>query len=125
MDVCDCGRVIEQPMTGRRRSRCLVCSPKREREQRRAPVVSLPSRQVSEVLLTVAGSTLADLRRFERDRTTTGVIALHLANLIDAGGYTAQGAAALVKAHREALDIALAGTGGDADVIDMIFGQEA
>lgn len=125
MDVCECGRVIEQPSTGRRRKKCLICTPKRERN-RNAPVIGLPTRPVeSQPELTVADSTLADLKAADRDRTTPGVTALHLARLIDAGGYTAQGAAALVRSHREALDHALEGAGSDADVIDLIFGREA
>lgn len=68
-------------------------------------------------------STLADLAAVDRADTTRGLAALHLAGLVDAGGYNAQGAAALVKAHREALDLALEGSQSTADVIDLIFGE--
>ena len=74
---------------------------------------------------TLRGATLADLSRAGRESSTHGLAALHLATLVDAGGYTAQGAAALVKAHREALEVAMAGAESEADVIDMIFGREA
>lgn len=67
--------------------------------------------------------TWRDLNGVDRADTTRGVVALQLAELVDAGGYTAQGAAALVKAHREALELALEGTAKQADVIDVIFGQ--
>lgn len=125
---CDCGRVIEQPATGRRRTKCLVCSPSRDRSARRAPalgIVGAPSRQKQEPTgrLTIAASTLGDLRRVDRHETTAGITALHLAELLDAGGYNAQGAASLVKAHREALALALEGTAPTADVIDVIFGS--
>jgi hypothetical protein len=73
--------------------------------------------------LSLEAATLADLRPVDRDRTTAGVATLKLARLIDAGGYNAQGAAALVKAHREALEVALEGTSPTADVIDAIFGS--
>ncbi len=72
---------------------------------------------------TIAASTLGDLERVDRHETTAGITALHLAELIDAGGYNAQGAASLVKAHREALGLALEGTTPTADVIDVIFGS--
>ena len=63
-----------------------------------------------------------ELRCVDRHTTTRGLAALHLARLLDGGQYNAQGAAALVKAHREALDLALEGTSPTADVIDAIFG---
>jgi hypothetical protein len=71
---------------------------------------------------TIAAATLADLELAGREDTTAGITARHLAELLDAGGYNAQGAASLVKAHREALGIALEGTSPTADVIDLIFG---
>jgi hypothetical protein len=70
----------------------------------------------------LAVATLADLSGVGREDSTAGLAALHLAELIDAGGYNAQGAASLVKAHREALVVALEGTAPTADVIDAIFG---
>jgi hypothetical protein len=57
--------------------------------------------------------------------TWHGSAALTAAKLVDAGGYTAQGAAALLKAHREAMDVALAGAASSADVIDLIFSDQA
>ena len=56
--------------------------------------------------------------------TWQGEAALQLAEMVDAGGFTAQGAAALVRAHREALDLALRGAGASADIIDLIFSGE-
>lgn len=125
---CDCGREIVQPKTGRRRQRCEVCSPRQERSDRKAPVLQLtPRAQEPEKARrkSLEERTRADLEKADRLDTWQGVAALQLAELVDAGGYTAQGAAALVKAHREALEVALAGAGGDADVIDLIFGREA
>ncbi len=106
------------------------CKPKRRRQPELgasavpAAVVPIrpPIRPADADPLSLEAATLADLRPVERDRTTQGIAALKLARLIDAGGYNAQGAAALVKAHREALDLALEGTTETADVIDAIFG---
>jgi hypothetical protein len=69
--------------------------------------------------------TFAELVTAGRDDTWQGEAALLAADLVDAGGYTAQGAAALLKAHREALALALEGSEPQADVIDLIFGEQA
>lgn len=128
-NVCDCGRVIEQPATGRKRKRCKVCSPPEKKPPKvgDSRLVILPSRDAARDAgqpdrPTIAASTLSDLRLVDRHQTTAGITALHLAELLDAGGYNAQGAASLVKAHREALAVALEGTQANADVIDAIFG---
>lgn len=125
-NVCNCGRTIEQPATGRKRKRCKVCSPPEKKPPKPGDsrLVVLPVRDPDQpARLTIAASTLCDLRRAKRHETTAGITALHLAELLDAGGYNAQGAASLVKAHREALALALEGTAPLADVIDVIFGS--
>lgn len=113
MDACDCGRVIDQPATGRRRRKCLICSPPDKRDRSVKPLPSAPT-------VTTIGpapdagpgpieaATLAELDAAERTSSSAGVEALHLAHLLDAGGYTAAGAAVLAKARREALAVALA-----------------
>lgn len=128
-NICDCGRFIEQPRTGRRRDKCKVCRPPQRRARNQtAPVIGLPAPAPGPdgasgpSRRSLAAATLADLSRVDRADTTDGIAALHLAELIDAGGYNAAGAAALVKAHREALVVALEGTAPTADVIDAIFG---
>lgn len=124
--TCDCGRTIEQPATGRRRSKCKICSPPRDQSHRKAPVLAMPTRQLARQEQGprpgLAEQTLAELQAAGRDGTAHGIAALGLAELFDAGGYNAQGAAALVKAHREALAVALEGGDREADVIDRIFG---
>lgn len=123
-NVCDCGRTIEQPATGRKRKRCKVCSPPESKPAAPRLVTPLPvPREAGSIRPTIAASTLADLTRVDRHDTTAGITALHLAELLDAGGYTAQGAASLVKAHRESLALALEGTTPTADIIDVIFGS--
>jgi hypothetical protein len=125
MATCVCGREIIQPVTGRPRKRCDRCSPKQDTASRLAPVAALPAVLKARSGRSLAKRTLAELEAAGRLETSQGEAALSLAELFDAGGYTAQGAAALVKAHREALDLALAGAGSDADVIDLIFGEQA
>lgn len=126
-NVCPCGASIPVPI-GRSRPRkyCTTCRPPVPKAKQTAPILALrpsPSAATpSGDLLLLEAATRAELFRVERHETTRGIAALTLARLIDAGGYNAQGAAALVKAHREALDLALEGTTETADVIDAIFG---
>lgn len=145
--MCPCGVEIP-PQKGRQRPRkkCVTCSPPRNRPptvpriggggapaQNPAPPtaptavprigLAANSQKQPAARRSIAVSTLADLSAVKRDETTAGITALHLAELLDAGGYNAQGAAALVKAHREALALALEGTTPTADVIDVIFGS--
>lgn len=54
-----------------------------------------------------------------------GLAAIRLAELIDSGKHGASGPAGTVKAHREAMTVALADSGKKADVIDLIFADEA
>jgi hypothetical protein len=121
--ICNCGRTIEQAPKGRPRLKCKVCRPP-EKKKPRPTVVAMPVPAATEphALGRIAASTLSDLQLVDRHETTAGITALHLADLLDGGGYNAQGAASLVKAHREALALALEGTAASADVIDLIFG---
>jgi hypothetical protein len=114
---------------GRRRKFCEACSPKRERPGRQAPVLQLAARSASPAepkpRKSLSQRTLDELTAAGRDDTWQAEAALLAADLVDAGGYTAQGAAALLKAHREALALALEGSEPTADVVDLIFGAEA
>jgi uncharacterized Zn finger protein (UPF0148 family) len=133
MTVCgECGAEFAQASgPGRRRERCERCSPRRAQPARKAPVFDLAAKRddkpdgSSVVVPDLLAETHAELAKVERLGTSKAAAALRLAALVDKGGYTAQGAAALVKAHREALDLALDGTEATADVIDLIFAQES
>jgi hypothetical protein len=123
-DVCDCGRLIQQPRTGRRREKCYICSPRdlRDRAERRAPVLTLPVRESDDGRPTLAEATRAALAEVGEDQTWRGVAAICLAELIDAARHGASGAAGNVRAHRESMQYALAQADeGVADVIDLIF----
>ena len=138
-DRCECGRIIKQPTTGRRRTRCDTCAPTRIRPERNVPrlpaparipvkpaeVTQLPKPKATDVVPApgpgpVTDATMAELVEAGRQETSTGREALLLAGLLDAGGYTAQGAAALAKARREALAVALAGAPSKADRLDEL-----
>ena len=121
---CGCGRVITQPKTGRRRSKCTECSPPdtRARRDKRVrdlgPVVVSIAPGVEAELPPLVAATLGELEAAGRSSTSAGVEALHLARLLDAGGYTAAGAASLAKARRESMAVALAGAKVAADDVD-------
>lgn len=55
--------------------------------------------------------------------TWQGMACVRLAQLIDENKHGASGAASNVKAHREAMSVAMADSGTDADIIDLIFGE--
>ena len=130
MDVCNCGRVIQQPATGRRRRKCFICSPPENRNRRVKALPAPKTPPTTPTLLSINGSadgpghiesaTLAELEVASRAKTSAGVEALHLARLLDAGGYTAQGAASLAKARREALAAALEGAKRPDDALDEL-----
>lgn len=69
----------------------------------------------------IEAATRAELEAAERDGSPDGVVSLRLARLIDAGHYTAQGAAALAKAHAEAMTRAMRGAASKADVVDELL----
>jgi hypothetical protein len=128
VDECGCGRTIDQPATGRRRLKCSTCSPFRPRNRKVQPLpgpsATVPTIGVGVPLPALSGpgrleaATLAELEAAGRASTSAGVEALHLAQLLDRGGYTAAGAASLAKARRESMVVALAGAKVAADDVD-------
>ena len=118
---CECGRTIEQPKTGRRRTKCDICRPRRIRSDR--PVTSLPAAppSVADPLVGITRKQLEDAGRLE---SPEGALVMLLVQRLVAPGGTQAGAASLSKAFREALAAAMAGADQDADVIAGIFGQQ-
>jgi hypothetical protein len=104
--VCACGRPIPpQRGPGKPRKRCTICAPPRKAVPTRpAPVVAVPD--ITAELATVA-AVRKQLATVGREATPEGVIALGLAGLLDAGGHTASGAAALARELRVTLTAAL------------------
>lgn len=130
--TCDCGRVIQQPPTGRRRRKCRVCSPPDKRD-RRLKVVTDPlpaSTAVPDPEPRPIGpgpmfaATLLELRAAGRHETPEGLATLRLAQVIDVGGGTAQGLVAAVREFHATKAKALVGAEGGADVIEGIFGTD-
>lgn len=115
-DVCDCGRTIEQPPTGRRRAKCLICSPLRRGERRKvAPVTALPGASTEHPYVIAVRRKLGD----EAD-SADGLGILMLAELFAAGGGTQAGLVALHRRIDEALTATLKATAADDDVSDDV-----
>jgi hypothetical protein len=133
--ACKINDVPPQSKPGRPRTKCLECSPPRNRpERRQGPVLVLhapedahtaPSAEPASDPVGVTAATLQRLTEAERLATPEGAVALHLARLIDLGDYNAQGAAALAKAHAEALARATAGAKSAPDAIDELLERRA
>jgi hypothetical protein len=125
------------PQQGRQQPRkyCETCRPPRKRPNPNAgPVLVLhapedarpaPSVEPASDPVGVTSATLQRLTEAERLATPEGAVALHLARLIDLGDYNAQGAAALAKAHAEALARATAGAKSAPDAIDELLERRA
>jgi len=118
--TCRCGRAIP-PRTGpgRPRTRCLICSP--PEGPRRKPELVTATDAVEPGSGRLAAATAVELDAAGRSGTAAGVAALWAAEAVDAAsGETGAGKAALLKAHREALTVALAGAARAADGLDEL-----
>jgi hypothetical protein len=118
-EICECGRVIVQPATGRRRQKCFICSPRDKRDRRRADLIALPVRDPD------APDSLTSASRRALD--TAGVLgtwqaeaALVVARLVDDGRHGASGIAAIIREHRQCMEFALQSATEDAQVLDLI-----
>ena len=123
MDICPCGRVVEQPASGRRRKYCFVCSPPNRRRSL-GTVSQFPAReQPTSDRLTQAVTAALDKEGILE--TWQGASCIALANLIDREKHGASGAAGTVKALRDAMQYAIQSVGEDeADVISAIFNEK-
>lgn len=117
---CRCGRKIEYSGRGKPREWCEECRPPRNRGSQ---VATLPVAAPVEGALTVA--TRSELEAVGRADSARGKAALAAAVAVDKGGMTAAGLAALLKAHREALDAALEGVRPVSDALDELAGRRA
>ena len=106
---------------GGKRRYHVECSPKAPKDGR-APVAVLPKVSTGG---RVQAATLAELEASSRALSPDGVVALHLAQMLDAGDYNAQGAAALAKSHAEALTRALRGAAPAGDAVDELRERRA
>jgi len=109
---------------GTRRIYCYECRPEAPK------VVQFPGEQFAKSDVDQEDGPLTKLTREALDEggvldTWQGAAAMALAKLIDTGKHGASGAAGTIKAHREAMGVALADSGEEADVISMIFAEQA
>ena len=131
--TCECGRVIPpQRGPGKPRKRCTTCAPPRGKAADRpapAPVVDLTAGKSPALLdesdwpqVVAVRSVLAAAGR---EHAPAGVLALRLAAMVDEGGHTASGAAALARQLLATMDTALAGAPKAADKLDEIAQRRA
>jgi hypothetical protein len=97
---------------GSNRLNCYECRPVRQ------TVVPLPPVDDELSLTRLTKKALDDAGMLQ---TWQGAACVALSQLIDSGRHGASGAAGNVRAHREAVQFALANTGEDADIITAIF----
>src|SRR5215207_7206896 len=120
-----CGKRFTRPQ-GTNRLYCFDCKP----ERKAAMVTNLPGTQSHDQLGEdqdqdgpLTRYTRKTLEEADVLETWQGAAVMALALLIDTGKHGASGAAGTIKAHREAMSVALADSGTDADVIDLIFSE--
>lgn len=117
----DCKRLFTRPQ-GTNRLYCFECRPERT-------VVNFPPNPAESAENDEnQGPTLVDYTKKALEdagvlESWQGASAMELAKLIVAGKHGASGAAGTIKALREAMAVAMADSGEDADVIDMIFAE--
>lgn len=125
MAACkDCGCDLPvQTGRGRRRTYCEECSPaRRGKATRRVPEVTAlpPAAVVAADPVGIVRNTSDALEAAGRLETPDGAVALHMARLLEAGSYNAQGAKSLADAHAQSLERALKGAERVADAVDEL-----
>lgn len=118
-----CSQRFTRPQ-GTNRLYCYDCRPERTK------VVPFPGEQFAKPNDDQEDGPLTALVKKELEEagvleTWQGESAVALAKLIDTGKHGASGAAGTIKALREAMGVALADSSEEADVISMIFADQA
>ena len=131
--TCECGRAIPpQRGPGKPRKRCATCAPPRGKAADRQDAQGLTAEPVRALaappdeadwpqVVAVRGV----LAAAGREHAPAGVLALRLAAMVDEGGHTASGAAALARQLLATMDAALAGAPKAADRLDEIAQRRA
>jgi hypothetical protein len=109
-----CGKKFTRRL-GSNRLNCYECRPVRQ------TVVPLPPVDDELSLTRLTKKALEDAGVL---MTWQGAACVALATLIDSQKHGASGAAGNVKAHREAVQFAIAESGEDADVISLLFADD-
>jgi hypothetical protein len=138
MGKCECGREIEPigKLGGHPRKRCSVCSPFKPRRKPLAAVVDLPTQWATPVnggedvpiptVPTGPGAMVlavrAQLEHAGVSGSVDGILAEQIAKVVDMGGLSRPGAAALAKSLRETLAAALVGHADGDDPLDEMYG---
>lgn len=126
VDVCDCGRTIEQPATGRRRRKCKVCSPPDRRNGERPPraaVVALAAGVRERGPLEDAA--YVELAAVGREASMRGLLYLGLCRQFEGGDLTGSQAVAMSARILEAQRAALEGAPRPGDAVDELQARRA
>jgi hypothetical protein len=112
----ECHRTFTRAL-GTNRRYCFECHPARE------TVVELPRRQEPDPEHSLTAASRRTLVEAGVEDTWQAEAVLALARLVDENRHGPSGAAANVRAHRDAMSFALQDSGEEADVITMIFSE--
>ena len=118
----NCRRRFTRPQSTNRLY-CFECRP--ERKQVVDNVVNLPPSLANEDVPTLVSLTKTALREADRLDSWQAMACIKLAELIDSGKHGTSGPAGTIKAHREAMQVALAGANQKANKVTRMFAEEA
>jgi hypothetical protein len=107
----------QAPGPGRPRSKCDRCAGRKPAE---GTVVVLPPRTDDNPFQGLLATTRERLEAVGRDGTVAGAAAIHAAMLLEMGGHTASGAAALLKELRAANEEATKNASAGEDLVDEL-----
>ena len=115
--LCECGNKIPQATKGPMRLKCDAC----RRHVRKNAIVSLPTNyDVSKAEGKIVDQVRASLVAVNKVDTPEGALALYVAAMLDKGGHTAQGAAALARELRQTMIVVTAGAVSSDDPVDEL-----
>lgn len=129
--ICSCGRPVPpQTGPGKPRTKCEVCSPSRAkgappRPGRPAPVAALPERELPPGCAGLVAETRAALLAVGKLDSPAGALAILQAGMLEDGGHTASGVAALAKQLLATMALAVGDAPVAADRLDELAARRA
>jgi hypothetical protein len=116
--LCECGNKIPQAAKGPMRMKCDAC----RRHVRKNVIISWPSNTTinSDLPTPLVEQVKGALIAVNKVDTPEGALALYVAAMLDKGGHTAQGAAALARELRQTMVIVTAGAVTQDDPVDEL-----
>ena len=112
-------------LQGSNRLNCYECRPQRLKEPETVVPVDFTSPAGEAEASSMTARTRAKLDKEGVADTWQAMACIKLAELIDSGKHGASGPAGTIRAHREAMVIALAEGGKKASVLGFVYGEQA